>query len=993
MRLYTHYLVIIALFAISTSLNAQFIDKNKVDIELLEKLEKNPTTPQKMMLVLTDQVDIAGLSKTMETQQLSKHERRVRIVQTLEQKAAATQADLLKILAQMKGIEDASIFPYWLVNAIELTADYESLKKISEWESIASIESIKPIELFDYEEVETVSPPSPNGSEPGLRAINADELWRLGYTGYGTKVFVMDSGQDEDHPSIKDKFWGNNVPISQAWSGAQLPEDCGVFHGSHVLGIVNGLDRVTNDTIGVAPDARWLGGPLLLDDCTLAQNIRSSFNNFQWALNPDGNSNTTDDIPDVINNSWGRAGGCNTFLRDALNTLEAADVAVVWAAGNEGPDARTMSSQASINTSLVNSFAVGSINSLNDNISVFSSRGPSGCSGSGALLIKPEVVAPGDNVRSLGTKGNYISRGGTSFASPHVSGALLLLREAFPNVSALDLKLSLYRTARDLGAEGEDNTFGNGLIDVFAAYNFLIDQGNTPTPPSSAENDAILVDVRTKKTTFCKGETDIQIIFENNGNTNLQSLQIDYFITGAASRVDRLEWQGSLAHDETIILDFPAITDLPAGQYELVVDIFSPNGRADSRKLNNRMKHSFQVVDLEIVDADLAADFTTVCRDAEVVLESESALADNQIIRWYDSIDGDDVVAEGQKAISPILTENTTFYADIITQSRLGKSGIEEDERTSYAVDDAGLAFTAYQGFLLKSVFVTAEKSGGRIIKLVDDSGELIKQKVITIRPGESRLELNFVVPSAGRYELLLTAGKSLLHSNTKVEYPYTVENVAEITGSASPYTDFRYFFFYDWEIESNHVCGRTPLTVEVNSNSTASPATFNISTDSVFLDQSGAVTFTNTSTNASQLSWDFGDGNTSTASNPTHIYTTPGNYKVILTIENSNGCLSSTEAIIVVRASLMTSTNAVLEDYGIVIYPNPTADIINIEQEGTEVIDIQVVDMLGRRIQAINNTLARRNTTIDLSNLPNGIYYIWLKVEGKQLVEKVVKN
>jgi bacillopeptidase F len=48
-------------------------------------------------------------------------------------------------------------------------------------------------------------------------------------------------------------------------------------------------------------------------------------------------------------------------------------------------------------------------------------------------------------------------------AAPHVAGAILLLKEAFPYLGGKDLKLALYRTCRDLGEPGEDNKFGMGI--------------------------------------------------------------------------------------------------------------------------------------------------------------------------------------------------------------------------------------------------------------------------------------------------------------------------------------------------------------------------------------------------------------------------------------------------------------------------------------------------------------------------------------------------
>lgn len=51
------------------------------------------------------------------------------------------------------------------------------------------------------------------------------------------------------------------------------------------------------------------------------------------------------------------------------------------------------------------------------------------------------------------------------------------------------------------------------------------------------------------------------------------------------------------------------------------------------------------------------------------------------------------------------------------------------------------------------------------------------------------------------------------------------------------------------------------------------------------------SCTFQNTSANATAYSWNFGDGTTSTAASPTHVYTTPGNYTVTLIGTDTNTC------------------------------------------------------------------------------------------------------
>jgi hypothetical protein len=99
-------------------------------------------------------------------------------------------------------------------------------------------------------------------------------------------------------------------------------------------------------------------------------------------------------------------------------------------------------------------------------IAGFSSRGPSGCD---QLTIKPEVAAPGVDVVSCFRGGGYTSFSGTSMAGPHVSGVCALMREIDPDLEVDRAKQILMDTAVDLGEPGEDNAFGWGLIDAYAA--------------------------------------------------------------------------------------------------------------------------------------------------------------------------------------------------------------------------------------------------------------------------------------------------------------------------------------------------------------------------------------------------------------------------------------------------------------------------------------------------------------------------------------------
>jgi hypothetical protein len=126
-------------------------------------------------------------------------------------------------------------------------------------------------------------------------------------------------------------------------------------------------------------------------------------------------------------------------------------------------------------TTPTNGYAIGAVDGnfgFPPPIASFSSRGPSTCPGhTPPADIKPEVVAPGVNVRSSVPGGGYQSNGwsGTSMAGPHVTGIFALLREVNPDIDVATAKQIIMDTARDLGVAGEDNTFGWGIPDAYAA--------------------------------------------------------------------------------------------------------------------------------------------------------------------------------------------------------------------------------------------------------------------------------------------------------------------------------------------------------------------------------------------------------------------------------------------------------------------------------------------------------------------------------------------
>jgi hypothetical protein len=263
------------------------------------------------------------------------------------------------------------------------------------------------------------------------------------------------------------------------------PFDCG-SHGTHTMGIMTGM--ILGDTVGVAPDAQWMAAGVT--DCPGASYPSMNIAAYQWAMNPDSNITTISDMPDVINCSWrdpNATNECTGIYVQTLSAVEAVGIAVVFSAGNSGPGASTVTPPKNISVDEVNVLCVANIDGAlylggsNTPISSSSSRGPSLCGGTGSLLIKPEVSAPGTNIRST-IPGGYGLMSGTSMASPHVAGAVALLKSFIPSYTGKQIKMALYQTARDLGTAGEDNIYGMGLIDIWAAYQLIASQLSPLSP-------------------------------------------------------------------------------------------------------------------------------------------------------------------------------------------------------------------------------------------------------------------------------------------------------------------------------------------------------------------------------------------------------------------------------------------------------------------------------------------------------------------------------
>lgn len=458
---------ILAIFLSGVNIRAGVVTP---DLQIfLHSLDPDAEVP--VIVTLNDQVELKKFKDK------DKRLRRTKIIKTLKAKSKNTQKHIVKYLQKNKA---KKIKPFWIFNGLAVTLKARLIEKLA---GLDGVEDVRPDGVIILEEPQVAA----GSVEPewNINLIRAPEFWSQGFTGTGVVLASMDTGVDYLHSDLYLRWRGG----SNSWydpNGEHLlaPYD-NSGHGTQVMGVMVG-GSAGGTAIGVAPGAQWIAVKIF-DDAGNAS-YSDIHSGYQWLLDPDDNP-ATDDAPDIVNNSWGlpnEAGTCLTDFQADIGALKAARIGVVFSGGNSGP--YPYSSESPANNP--ESFAVGAVDAALT-YAHFSSHGPSACDGT----VYPEVVAPGVNIYTADLTFNgtypdsYYINSGTSFAAPHVAGAMGLLLSADPSLTIGEIEAALTASALDLGDTGPDNSYGYGLLDVMAAADFL--GLFAPNMPPIANNDIV----------------------------------------------------------------------------------------------------------------------------------------------------------------------------------------------------------------------------------------------------------------------------------------------------------------------------------------------------------------------------------------------------------------------------------------------------------------------------------------------------------------------
>ncbi|MBI1764608.1 MAG: S8 family serine peptidase [Acidobacteria bacterium] len=443
------------------------------------------------LVVLKDQADLSGAA-----QQTTKLEKGRFVRETLWAKAQTAQAPLVGWLKE----RNLSYRSFYIINALWVKGTRAVAVEIAARPEVARVEG-NPL-LSGLSPIEREAQPDDNqrlmaelSVEPGVSAIRATELWALGFNGQGIVVGGQDTGVEWTHPTLRLRYRGSASPVvshDYNWHdsvhtgggacGPDSPMPCDDHnHGTHTLGTTVGTDGDANQ-IGVAPGAQFVacrnmdrgnGTPATYLEC------------FEFMLAPYPVNGTPaqgdpSKAPDLTVNSWtcpASEGCAPDTLRLAVEAQRAAGIFTVVSAGNSGPSCATISEPPGHYAAV---YSVGAFDARTGIIANFSSRGPILVDNSGRG--KPDIAAPGVAVRSAIRGGLYASFNGTSMAGPHVAGAIAVLWSARPelkNQLALTeglLNESAVRVdANTCGGNGaQNNVYGNGRLDVKAAYDLAL---------------------------------------------------------------------------------------------------------------------------------------------------------------------------------------------------------------------------------------------------------------------------------------------------------------------------------------------------------------------------------------------------------------------------------------------------------------------------------------------------------------------------------------
>ncbi len=529
-------LAALALLACATSSAAQHAPPAgapRFDPRLVEALAAaSPASFVPGYAVMSAQLSAEDLAPV--TRGLTPRARRPAVAAALKEHATQSQLAVRALLAagEARG-QVRNVRVLWIGNAVIFEAQpaiYARLARLSGIDRVRLVAALTAAEQQDVAPVPAavpaalapppaaLAPPFPP-VEPNIVQLQAPQLWDIGHTGQGILIGNIDSGIWWTHPDLVNRIWSNPgetlngldddgngfVDDLRGWDFATNNNDITATdpHGTSVAGIAVGDGGGGIRTTGMAPGATmlgcqigteahyWLAQQYCLD---VGVDVITSSYSYKWPNTPDYHLHRQICAMEL-------AAGiihANSIGNQGLITIS---YPIPFNVATPGNCPSPFDHPALVDGGRTSVLACGGIVLPDDSLYSQSGLGPSawedlllykpsypftqdpafwdypygGFAGGQPGLIKPDLMAYALNVvtASIGT-GYSFNFGGTSAATPHVGGALALLRQVQPEALPRHLAGALELTAVDLGAPGKDNVYGAGKVAAFDAARRLL---------------------------------------------------------------------------------------------------------------------------------------------------------------------------------------------------------------------------------------------------------------------------------------------------------------------------------------------------------------------------------------------------------------------------------------------------------------------------------------------------------------------------------------
>ncbi|PAY16161.1 hypothetical protein CKO51_28085 [Rhodopirellula sp. SM50] len=390
--------------------------------------------------------------------------------------------------------------------------------------------------------------------------IDGSEAWEITTGDADTVVAVIDTGVDYLHPDLAANMWSNPGEIAGDGidnDGNGFIDDVHGFdfvsgdgdpmddhnHGTHVAGTIGAVANNGIGVVGVSWNVQIMAVKFL--NASGGGSTAAAVSAIQYAV---------DNGATISNHSWGFNGTASQALADAIEYARAADHIVVAAAGNGGGDQVGDDNDARpfypANFPHDNLIAVAATDH-NDALATFSNFG----------ATQVDLGAPGVGIYSTTRNNSYSTFNGTSMATPHVAGAVALLRSQHPDWPSGKIRDRLLDTV-DLIPALESRTTTGGRLNVAAAV--APDESGPIVVANVPDGDVMKVQDRLRVTFDQRVDVDsftTDDILEFQGPLGPIVVTAVQAVSGSAGRDFEIVFQPQTALGDYVITLGPEIAD------------------------------------------------------------------------------------------------------------------------------------------------------------------------------------------------------------------------------------------------------------------------------------------------------------------------------------------------------------------------------------------------------------------------------------------------